>query len=87
MANIDIIKRKIFVTSNHGKAQIVDVFLKDTLYDPTSDSTACNVHYIVIDDTCVISEPYDKLEFFTYVGYFSEIYIKKLLTTDKISLN
>lgn len=83
MANIDIIKRKLFVTSNHGQAQIVDVFINDTLYDNVADQIACKVHYIVIDEIGVIDELSKVLKFYTYQGYFSKIYIEKLLTAKK----
>ncbi|QHZ59779.1 hypothetical protein HWD03_gp099 [Alteromonas phage vB_AmeM_PT11-V22] len=75
-----LLEKKIFVNSDKGKAQIVDVFLNNTLYDQTSGKTACEVHYTAIKEVGVLNKSFDKIEFFTYVGYWEINFIKNCLT-------
>jgi len=77
---MSLVEKQIFIASHRGKVQIVDVFLNNTLYDETSQKTACEVHYTLVDEVGVLEKSFDKIEFSTYVGYWDINFIKKCLT-------
>ena len=78
-SNNDIINKQLFLNSDQGRCQIVNVDLNSTIYDERSKKSACKVFYILIGEIGAVNHTFKNIDSYTYAGYWELEHIKRLL--------
>lgn len=78
-SNNDIINKQLFLNSDQGRCQIVNVDLNSIIYDERSKKSACKVFYILIGEIGAVNHTFKNIDSYTYVGYWELEHIKRLL--------